>query len=97
MNSAPPGTTDLTPAPSSKRAYLVQWLVLGMALLLLGSLMAYDQYEAHRRIEAEASSRLENHSLILLEELERRLNSVNMVLEQLRDTADRQLSHSGGA
>ena len=96
MNSAPPGNTDLMIAPSSKRAYLVQWLMLGIALLLLGSLIAYDQYQAHQRIEAEASSRLDNHSLILLEELERRLNSIDAVLVQLRDTADVQLSHSNG-
>ena len=79
-----------------KRAYLVQWLVLAVALLLLGAQLIYDQYQTRQRIEKEAISRLENHSLVVVEEIERRLNSINVVLEKLRETVAVQLTHSGG-
>ena len=52
-----------------KRAYLVQWLVLAVALLLLGAQLIYDQYQTRQRIEKEAISRLENHSLVVVEEI----------------------------
>jgi PAS domain S-box-containing protein len=96
MNAAAPPTADNSLVIASSRAYLVQWLVLALALLLLGAEMAYDQYDARQRIEAEANSRLENHSRVIAEDLERRLHSTNAVLEQLRDTVQIQLSHSGG-
>ena len=86
--------TSLLLAP--KRNYLAQWLLLAAALLLLGAQLGYDQYLAHQRIESEARNRLENHSLVVVEDLERRLNSMNVVLENLRDTVPVQLKHSDG-
>ena len=78
-------TSEIAQLAAPKRAYLVQWLVLVVALLLLGAQLVYDQYQTHQRIEAEAISRLENHSLVVVEELERRLHSMNVVLEKLRE------------
>ncbi len=61
-----------------------QWLLLGLALLLLGAQMANDSLNTRRLIENEAAARLENHSLVLLEELERRLHSISQTLKHLR-------------
>ena len=96
MNAKPAATeSPLLSAP--KRAYFVQWLVLLVALLVLGVQMVFDQNEARQRIKAETNSQLENYSLFIAEDLERRLNSVSVVLEHLRDNVPIQLSESGGA
>ena len=96
MKAKPPAITEMPLLAAPKRAYLVQWLVLAVALLLLGAQLIYDQYQTRQRIEKEAISRLENHSLVVIEEIERRLNSINVVLEKLRETVAVQLTHSGG-
>ena len=80
------------PAKTRKRTYALQWLALALALLLLGAQIAYDQIQAYNRTEAEASSRLENYSQIIAEELERRLRSMNVVLNNLRETIPLQLA-----
>ncbi|MBU1363824.1 MAG: PAS domain S-box protein [Gammaproteobacteria bacterium] len=79
-----------------RRAYRLQWISLTIALVLLGAQILFDQGQARDRLEAEARSRLENHSLIVTEELERRLQAMNEVLDKLRDTLPRQLSAPNG-
>jgi len=79
-----------------RRAYRLQWIALIVALVLLGAQILFDLTEARDRIETEARSRLENHSLIVAEELERRLLAMNVVLDKLRDTLPRQRSEPNG-
>jgi PAS domain S-box-containing protein len=95
-NSPSPTSLDIAAARLLRRARRLQWLVLVMALLLLAGELVFDQMESRRRIEAEARSRLENHSLIVIEEMARRLQSMNVVLTKLRDTVRLQLSHPDG-
>ena len=78
----------LQPAPSAtQRGPLWHWLILLAALLVLGAQIGFDLFQSRQRIEVEAVNRLENHSLVLAEELERRLNSTNVALETLRSKA----------
>jgi len=97
MSVSPLSSIQDAPTAAPLRAYWVQWLVLVTALLMLGAQIAYDQLEARNRIETEAKSRLENHSLILMESLERQLKSMNRVLETMRSTVPSELAKPGGA
>ncbi|AXS81006.1 hypothetical protein [Dechloromonas sp. HYN0024] len=96
----PPALTPVSPATSPlafpRHRFGRQWLALGLGLLLLGAEIGFDQLTSRRRIENEATSRLENHSLIAAEEMERRLRSISVVLDKLRDTAPRQLTQPDG-
>jgi PAS domain S-box-containing protein len=97
MNAFSSTTGDAgKPANIRQHAYSLQWLVLGVALLLLGAQLAFNQFEARRRILTEARNRLENSSLIVVEALERRLHLVNVVLEKLRDTMPLQIRLQSG-
>ena len=92
LRKPPPPTMlmarPLQPAPSAtQRAPLWHWLILLAALLVLGAQIGFDLFQSRQRIEVEAVNRLENHSLVLAEELERRLNSTNVALETLRGKA----------
>ncbi|MDP2880535.1 MAG: PAS domain S-box protein [Azonexus sp.] len=89
-------SVDISNARMRLRAYRLQWISLSIALLLLGAQIAFDQIQAYGRIEAEARDRLENHSLVVIEELERRLKSMSAVIDKLRDTLPVQLTHQDG-
>jgi PAS domain S-box-containing protein len=68
------------------RSQLSHWIFLGIALLVLGSQIALDQFETRRRIEATAMEQLANYSLVLAEEMTRRLKSMHMVLADMKLT-----------
>jgi PAS domain S-box-containing protein len=89
-------SVDISNARMRRRAYRLQWISLSIGLLLLGAQIAFDQIQAYGRIEAEARERLENHSLVVAEELERRLKSMSTVIDKLRDTLPVQLTHQDG-
>ncbi|WP_310494007.1 PAS domain S-box protein [Dechloromonas sp.] len=89
-------SVDSPNARMRRRAYRLQWISLTIALVLLGAQILFDQIQAHGRIEAEARSRLENHSLIVVNELERRLKSISVVIDNLRDTLPAQRSQPNG-
>ncbi|NTV69025.1 MAG: PAS domain S-box protein [Azonexaceae bacterium] len=97
MSASPAPTAVATSSVGVRqRAYLLQWLALAVGLLLLGTQITVDQIQARSRIENEARERLESHSQIVAEELGRRLASVNVVLDRLRDTVPLQLTHKDG-
>ena len=85
------------PTPHTSPRFLKHWLLLALALLILGGNIAYEQYHARQRIADEARQRLQNYSLVLSEELERRLTSMNGVLEHIRDTIPAQLPQKNAA
>ena len=53
MKVSPPRFFETPLIAAPKRAYLVQWLVLIVALMLLGAQLTYDQHQTRQRIEAE--------------------------------------------
>jgi PAS domain S-box-containing protein len=81
---------------ASRRTPRKQWLVLALALLLLGGQMTYDLLATRTLLETEAKSRLENHSLVLRDELERRLRSIDNVLNWVRADVPLRLTHKDG-
>jgi hypothetical protein len=89
-------SVDISNARMRRRAYRLQWISLTIALVLLGAQIMFDQIQAHDRIETEARNRLENHSLIVVEDLERRLKSMSVVVDKLRDTLPVQITRQGG-
>jgi PAS domain S-box-containing protein len=91
-----PLSFDASSVSTRQRTYRLQLLALAMALLLLGGELAFDQIDAHNRIQAEAISRLENHTLIVAEEMERRIRSISAILDTLRDTLPAQLKRQDG-
>jgi PAS domain S-box-containing protein len=83
-------------AKSRQRSHHLQWLALLLALFLLGAQIAFDQLQTRTRLLTEAASRLENHSLIVAEALEQRLQPMNVALQKLRETVPEQLAQPGG-
>lgn len=83
-------------APNSHNPWQA-WLLLALALVLLGAEMGYDLWHTRQRMVQEAQQQLEQHSLILAETLERRLYSIDAALKKLRNTTPVQLTHPGGA
>ena len=75
-----------------ENSYIKHWLILAVALALLGAQMSYDLYHARQLIEQEAKNRLTNHSLVLNEAMDRRLHLINAVLLNLRDNVFNKLS-----
>ena len=91
-HSPSPTGVDASPARLPQRTFGVQWLALGLALLLLGAEIGVNQIEARSRIEADAMNRLENHGLVIAKDLERRLQATRQVLEKLRDKTSARLA-----
>ncbi|MDD2742865.1 MAG: PAS domain S-box protein [Rhodocyclaceae bacterium] len=96
MKALSSGVTEAVLVTAPKRHYPAQWILLIATLLLLGGQMGYDQFQTLQHIEAEAKNRLENHSLVVVEELERWIKSINIVLKNLRYTAPTELKHNNG-
>lgn len=70
--------------------------MLFAALMLFALQTAYHLYQTRILIEQDAVGRLENHSLVLTEAVERRLEAINATLIHLRDTAPAKLAAPGG-
>lgn len=94
MNAVLPANGEIPPLATPKRAFVVQWLMLVVAFLVLGGQLGAHLYQSRQRIEVEVNSRLENHSLVVAKQLERRLTSTNAVLLQLRDTVHTQAAQA---
>ena len=65
-------------------SFPAQWLILAMALLLLGFAMGYDLYRERGRVEMREQERLLAISRVIQENVEQNLASVNRVLADLR-------------
>ena len=84
------------PAKTRQHSQRLQWLALLMALILLGAQIMFDQIQARQRLLDESTRRLENHSLIVMEALERRLRAMSAVLDKLRKTIPAQRMQARG-
>jgi PAS domain S-box-containing protein len=67
-------------AEPQRRPFLVHWLMLMLGLVLLGAQMIWSIIDSRERIEHEATSRLENHSLVLDGILARQLEATDAAL-----------------
>ncbi|MBL8428857.1 MAG: PAS domain S-box protein [Dechloromonas sp.] len=85
-----------SPAKPRQHNHRLQWLALLTALILLGAQIMFDQMQARQRLLDDASSRLENHSQVVMEALERRLRAMSAVLDKLRKTIPVQLVQARG-
>jgi len=92
----PPSACTSASSGLRQRAYILHWLALAVGLLLLGMQITVDQIQARNHIETTASSRLENHSQIIVEEMGRRLGSINAVIDKLGNTVALQLAGKDG-
>ena len=92
FNVSSPAETDPGVASGmyQGRSLVAHWVFLGVALLVLGGQIAHDQFETRRRIEATAKEQLANYSLVLAEEMTRRLNSMYAVLADMKVTGANQ-------
>ncbi|MCG2579177.1 PAS domain S-box protein [Dechloromonas sp. XY25] len=66
--------------------------MLVAALILFALQTAYHLYQTRKMIEQDAIGRLENHSLVLKEAVERRLAAINATLLHLRQTASAKMA-----
>ena len=73
-----------TPNTKMSRAAITQWLELGIALIILGGVIAFNLYLEHGRAAAREQDRLATQSLVLAENMERQLTSANFALEGVR-------------
>ncbi|MDD5176041.1 MAG: diguanylate cyclase [Sterolibacterium sp.] len=70
--------------PLKHNPFFAQWLVLGVALLLLGGVAGYDLYLERGRIQRQEEERLLAMARVIQENVEHNLDSVNQALEDLR-------------
>ena len=68
----------------SSRRYLLQWLLLGIALLTLGAVLGYWIYSDHREMEAVEGDRLQVQARVVEENLERQLGGIKDALDGIR-------------
>ncbi|HLO65225.1 MAG TPA: PAS domain S-box protein [Azonexus sp.] len=70
--------------------------MLVVALLLFAAETAYHLYQTRNMIEQDAIGRLENHSLVLKEAVERHLTAINASLLHVRATAPARMADKAG-
>ena len=78
------------PITTQPRRFLVQWVVLGGLLLLLGVVLAAALYRERSLVEARESDRLQVQARVIDENLIRQLEGVNNALTGIRN----ELEHS---
>jgi len=68
---------------------LVQWLVLGISLTILGLSIAFDRYHEHKRTESREEDRLRTQAKVIHDNLASNLAAVSRVLQDLRKEMSR--------
>jgi PAS domain S-box-containing protein len=63
---------------------LVQWLLLALALLVLGGVIGLDLYSEHKTIDAREREQLAAQARVVDENLSRELHATNLVLDSIR-------------
>ncbi|MCX7177234.1 MAG: hypothetical protein NTX56_00210 [Proteobacteria bacterium] len=77
--------SDSSTAAPPRRHFLIEWWLLGSALLLLGVGIAAWQFSAHREIERHEGERLALQAQVVDTNLSHQLDAVNHVLLTLID------------
>src|SRR5476649_689158 len=62
-----------------------QWLILGAAALILGSIIGWNVYSEHTRIDAEERARMLTQANVLEQNLRRQLLATNLALDSARN------------
>jgi diguanylate cyclase (GGDEF)-like protein/PAS domain S-box-containing protein len=75
---------DIAPSRSTSRPPLTPWVVLSLALLALGSLIAYDLQREHAALDQQESRRLAHQAEIIEVNLARQLQLTVNALDGLR-------------
>ncbi len=71
------------PHPASQSHYLIEWMLLGGALALLGIITVYSLVHSYREVDMRERERLENQVKIVDVNLTRHLDAVNRTLTSL--------------
>ena len=71
--------------PEAASRNRIQWMLLGMAILILGGALGYSAYTDRRDIAIQEGDRLQTQARVIGENLERQLEGVNHALTGLRD------------
>ena len=66
--------------PGTPRRYRLEWILLGVVLLILGALVGYWVYAEHDRVESRERDRLQVQARVIEENLGRQLEGVNNAL-----------------
>lgn len=73
--------------PASKRQFLIQWLILGIALLLVGGYGVYDLNGDYQRIDRQEREWLDARARIVEENLGHQIEAIGLALSSIRDDA----------
>ena len=71
------------------RGYQLEWLLLGVVLLIFGALVGYWVYAEHDQVESRERDRLQVQARVIDENLGRQLEGVNNALAGVRDDLSR--------
>jgi diguanylate cyclase (GGDEF)-like protein len=71
------------PRRAESRQFLVQWVIYGLVLGLLGAFIAMSLVQEHRRIDAEERDRLANQTAVIEKNLQPQLLLANRVIEDI--------------
>ncbi|HZW26408.1 MAG TPA: diguanylate cyclase [Gallionella sp.] len=67
------------------QSFFVQWLILGIALLVMGLLLVQEIYREHVHIEAQERMQLAQQAHVVEQNLVRQLDAINRVLQSTRN------------
>jgi diguanylate cyclase (GGDEF)-like protein len=71
------------PRRAASRQFLVQWVIYGLAMGVLGAFIALSLLQEHRRIDAEERDRLANQTAVIEKNLKPQLLLANRVIEDI--------------
>ena len=75
---------------------LAQWLILALALLVIGGIIGLGLYNEHRAIDAMERQRLGVEARIIDENLSRQLHAINLALDSIRSELPDLKAHKDG-
>jgi PAS domain S-box-containing protein len=83
-------------ASAGARLFFVQWLILGMALLILGGIIGYYVNDEYNLLDVRERERLTSHARVLDANIGRQLYATNQALTGIRnDLSNRQATQDG--
>jgi len=81
---------------TNARQFLIQWLILGLALLALGGVIGYSITHEYNRIDALEQERLTTQAKVVDANLERQLIALNLALVDIRSDLPHWKAHKDG-